>query len=113
MAVKSRPAVENELEEIMRNHSQSFSLEKQTQRRTVSPLRLSLNTAHMKETDQIVTPEKVQNEEFVHEEDYDLTDRDSVRYKINYDPIFSAKYKMTNSKCFIYLQIQFVYIIFF
>jgi len=77
VAVKSRPAVENELEEIMRNHSQSFSLEKQTQRRTVSPLRLSLNTAHMKETDQ--TPVKVQNEEFVHEEDYDLTDRDSVR----------------------------------
>ena len=110
MAVKSRPAVENELEEIMRNHSQSFSLEKQ--RRTVSPLRLSLSTAHMKETDQTVTPEKVQNEEFVHEEDYDLTDRDSVRYgheanvnfhKMNFDPIFSAKNKMANSKCYIYL----------
>ena len=82
VAIKSQPRppsnsqVEKELEQIMTNHNSSFSYEN-GQKRTVSPLRLSLNLAN-KTPDVKRTPEqKVQNPKL--EDDFDLTDRDSVR----------------------------------
>ena len=80
VAIKSQPPsnhsqVDKELEQIMNNHNSSFSYEN-SQRRTVSPLRLSLNLAN-KTQDLQRTPEKVQNTE--DDDRFDLTDRDSVR----------------------------------
>ena len=81
--VKKKPAEGNaqksredqELEEILKSHNQSFSWQS-PQKRTVSPLRLSLNTTNKAVFSQD-TPEKVQKAE--EDDNYDLTDRDNVR----------------------------------
>ena len=73
LPVKPRTQEEEELEEIMKNHQQSFSYN--SQRRTVSPLRLSLNPLNRRSMS-IEAPEDVQTSE---EDHHDLTNRDSVR----------------------------------
>ena len=72
------PVVDKELEKIMENHNKSFSYEN-TQKRTVSPLRLSLTPAARRQ--EARTPEEVQRgpEEEDDKDRFDLTDRDAVR----------------------------------
>ena len=73
--MKTNTNVEQELEQIMQNHKQSFSYEN-NKRRTVSPLRLSLNNRKLASE----SPDKVQNNVIEESDDrFDLTDRDSVR----------------------------------
>ena len=66
---------EKELEQIMKNHQQSFSYN--SQRRTVSPLRLSLNPLNKRSMSIEEAPEDVQSPDDDHH--HDLTNRDSVR----------------------------------
>ena len=73
--IKSRPREEEELEAIMKNHQQSFNYN--SQRRTVSPLRLSLN----KRSQEVPADDREEIKEDEDEEDdrFDLTNRDAVR----------------------------------
>ena len=75
LPAKARTQEEEELEEIMKNHQQSFSYN--SQRRTVSPLRLSLNPLNRRSMS-IEAPEDVQTHE-EEEDHHDLTNRESVR----------------------------------
>ena len=73
--VKSRTREEEELEAIMKNHQQSFNYN--SQRRTVSPLRLSLNKRSQEVPADV--HEEIKEDDDDEDDRFDLTNRDAVR----------------------------------